>query len=374
MKFSEIIGHTEQKNILRQCVDEDRIPHALLISGPVGVGKLRLARAFAQYVHCRNKINGDSCGVCPECLQHQSSNNPDMHFVFPVTKKTKPKMTISEDYITQWKEFLEDEPFASYEKWLDKMGAENSQPQIYVDESAQILHKMNLSNFSAKYKLMLIWLPEKLKEEAANKLLKIIEEPYNDTKFIFVSNEPQSILTTIFSRTQRINVKKLRSQEIANHLISKYGLSDEDAYEIAVNSDGNINNAINSISLSSETTEFRALFQEMMRKAYIRDIRSIKDMSENIASMGREKNRRFLRYSSRMVRENFIYNMHVDSLNYLNSEDKQFSQKFAPFINERNVEQIINEIDKAEFDIQRNANAKIVMFDFCIKLIILIKS
>lgn len=374
MKFSDIIGHTEQKNILRQSVDEDRMPHALLISGPSGIGKLRLARAFAQYVHCQNKSNGDSCGVCPSCLQHQSSNNPDMHFVFPIVKKTKPKMSISDDYITQWKEFLEDESYASYEKWLDKMGAENSQPQIYVDESTQILHKMNLSSFSAKYKIMLIWLPEKLKEEAANKLLKIIEEPYNDTKFIFVSNEPQQILSTIFSRTQRINLKKLKSSEIACFLSTKYGLSYEDAYETAVNSDGNLNDALNIISLSSEVSEFRNMFQEMMRKAYVRDIRSLKDMSENIASMGREKSRRFLRYSARMIRENFIFNLHEQNLNTLSVVDRQFSQKFSPFINERNVDQMISEIDKAESDIQHNANAKIVMFDFCIKLIILIKS
>ena len=374
MKFQDILGHSNQKDILRQCVDNDHIPHALLISGPCGVGKLALARAFAQYIHCTNKNNGDSCGKCPSCLQHQSANNPDMYYVFPVAKKTKPKKGVSDDYIDEWREYMAEEPFAPYEKWLDKIDAANSQPQIFVDESANILQKINLSNFSAKYKIIIVWLPEKLKEEAANKLLKIIEEPFADTKFIFVSNEPQAILPTIYSRTQRVNIKKLSNGEIASFLSQKYGLANEDAYEIALTSDGNLNNAINAISLTTETQEFRRVFQEMMRKAYIRDIRSLKDISDGIASMGREKNRRFLNYCAVMVRENFIYNLKIAQLNTLGAEDRQFSNKFSPFINERNVERIISEIDRAESDVSRNANAKIVMFDFAIKLIILIKS
>lgn len=374
MKFQDILGHSNQKDVLRQSVDNDHIPHALLIFGPCGVGKLALARAFAQYIHCTNKSNGDSCGKCPSCLQHQSANNPDMYYVFPVAKKTKPKKGVSDDYMDEWREYMDEEPFAPYEKWLDKIDAANSQPQIFVDESANILQKINLSNFSAKYKIILVWLPEKLKEEAANKLLKIIEEPFADTKFIFVSNEPQAILPTIYSRTQRVNIKKLSNGEIASFLSQKYGLEKDDAYEIALTSDGNLNNAINGISLTTETQEFRKVFQEMMRKAYIRDIRSLKDISDGIASMGREKNRRFLNYCAVMVRENFIYNLQISQLNTLGAEDRQFSKKFSPFINERNVERIISEIDRAESDVSRNANAKIVMFDFAIKLIILIKS
>lgn len=374
MKFSDIIGHHDTKDILRNCVDTEHIPHALLISGPAGVEKLALARAFAQYIHCSDKINGDSCGKCPSCQQHQTLNHADMHFVYPVVKKRNPKLGISEDYSAQWKEYLNEEPFAPYEKWLDKMNAENSQPQIYVEESNEILRKMNLSSLTAKYKIMLIWLPEKLKEEAANKLLKIIEEPFNDTIFIMVSNEPQTILPTIFSRTQRVNVKKLTPNDISYYLCSYYGVDNNTAEEIALISDGNINTAISNISLSTEIEEFRKIFQELMRKAYARDIRSLKDMSEGIASMGREKCRRFLYYCAKMVRENFIFNLQCSTLNSMNSTDRAFSQRFSPFINERNVEGIIKEIDLAEYDISRNANGKIVLFDFCIKLIILIKA
>lgn len=374
MKFSDIIGHQEQIEALRSLVDTDRIPHALLLSGPAGIGKLALARAFAQYIHCTNKINGDSCGKCPSCLQHQSLNNADMHCAFPIVKKSSPKMTISDDYMSRWKEFIDSVPFASFEKWLEIIEAGNSQPQIYVEESVAILHKMNLSNFSAKYKIMLIWLPEKLREEAANKLLKIIEEPFDDTKFILVSNEPQNILATIFSRTQRINLKKLSVSQITDFLTSYMGIENEPATEIARISDGNINSAIENIALSTESHSFRELFQEVMRKAYSRDIRYLKDWSEKVAAMGREKERRFLSYCARMIRENFIYNFGIPQINYLNKEEAQFSSRFAPFINERNVEKIINEIDNAERDIARNANAKIVLFDFCLKLIYYIKS
>lgn len=374
MKFSDIIGHQEQIDALRSLVDMDRIPHALLLSGPAGIGKLALARAFAQYIHCTNKTNGDACGKCPACLQHQSLNNADMHFAFPIIKKASPKMTISDDYMPQWREFIAEAPYASYEKWLETLDAGNSQPQIYVEESANILHKMNLSNFSAKYKIMLIWLPEKLREEAANKLLKIIEEPFGDTKFILVSNEPQAILSTIFSRTQRINLKKLTVAQISGFLTSSIGIDAAMADEIARISNGNINNAIANVSLSTESEMFREMFQEVMRKAYSRDVRYLKDWSDKIAGMGREKERRFLSYCSRMIRENFIYNFKIPQINYLNTEEQKFSSRFAPFINERNVEKIITEIDKAESDIARNANAKIVLFDFCLKLMYYIKS
>lgn len=283
-------------------------------------------------------------------------------------------MTISDDYMPQWREFIAEAPYASYEKWLETLDAGNSQPQIYVEESANILHKMNLSNFSAKYKIMLIWLPEKLREEAANKLLKIIEEPFGDTKFILVSNEPQAILSTIFSRTQRINLKKLTVAQISGFLTSSIGIDAAMADEIARISNGNINNAIANVSLSTESEMFREMFQEVMRKAYSRDVRYLKDWSDKIAGMGREKERRFLSYCSRMIRENFIYNFKIPQINYLNTEEQKFSSRFAPFINERNVEKIITEIDKAESDIARNANAKIVLFDFCLKLMYYIKS
>lgn len=370
MRFSDIVGHREQIESLREMADSDKVPHALLFAGTSGIGKISLAMAFAQYLHCENHIDGDSCGKCPACLQHTSMNNADMYYVYPVHGSK----SVSEDFIENWRQFIKENPFTPYEKWLEMIDAGNSQPLIHVEESSEILRKMHLSNFSAKYKIMLIWLPEKMNVEAANKLLKIIEEPFDDTKFIFVSDEPQNILPTIFSRTQRINLKKPLPASVAAYLSSQYGVEESVALNLAEISNGNLNAAIASISTSSEQSEFMALFQDLMRKAYIRDVRQLKDKADDIAAMGREKIGRFMMYFARMIRENYIYNLQMPQLRCLNAEESAFSSRFSPFIHERNVEKIIEEIDKARADIARNANAKIVMFDFCIKLIILIKS
>lgn len=370
MKFSDIPGHSDIKDHLKHLVDDDCIPHALLISGPAGSGKLALARAMSQYMHCRNHLNGDSCGVCPECLQHQSINYPDMHYVYPVIKRNG---KISTDYIAQWREFMSESDFAPYDRWLDLIDAGNTQPVIYAEESIDILHVMNMSNFSAKYKVMIVWLPEKMVEAAANKLLKIIEEPYADSKFIFVSNEPQKILPTIFSRTQRVNVSRLSDSEISNILSNRFHIDYAAAMECAALSSGNINKAIESISHSTESDEFFNLFCDIMRRAYARDLRELKDISDSSASMGREKLRRFLAYCTHMLRENFITGIGNIHLANMNEREAAFSSKFSPFINYRNIEQLMQTFDSAYEDIGRNANPKIVLFDTFLSLLILIR-
>lgn len=374
MKFRDIVGHQSEIDHLRRMVDDDRIPHALLISGAPGSGKFMLARAFAQYIHCTDKVNGDACGRCPSCRQHQSLNNADMYYVFPVVKNNKSKGVISDDYMDIWKNFLHSNPYMSFERWLEAMGAANSQPRIYVDEAASILHKVNLSNFSAKYKLMLIWLPEKLVEETANKLLKIIEEPFGDTKFIFVSNSPQLILSTIFSRTQRINIPPLTTQEISYALETIHGLDAKEAYSLGNLSSGNMNYALARIEVTDESHEFKSDFQEIMRKAYARDVAWLKDWSESRSAWGREKLKRFFLYCASMVRENFIYNLQKKELLRLDAEEIRFSSRFAPFIHPKNVERMIAETDRAASDIAGNANARIILFDYCIQLIVLIKT
>jgi DNA polymerase-3 subunit delta' len=373
MKFSEIIGHEAIKDNLRHMVDTDTLPHAIMLGGMPGVQKLALARAFANYVHCTNRHDGDSCGECPACKQHASFNFPDMLYVFPVTGTKDSHTLISDDYTEQWHKFLTEYPLAPYEKWLELMNAENSQPQIKVAESAEIIRKMTLSNYLADQKIMIIWLPEKLQPAAANKLLKLIEEPTPGNMFIFVSNAPNLVLPTIFSRTRPIDVHPLGTEEIATYLRRHYSIDDNTAYEEARNAEGSLIKATESISLSSEQHLFRKLFQEVMRKAYIRDVFALKDWSEEVAALKREKSRRFLAYCARMVRENFLYNLNRPQLLTLNSEDEAFSRKFAPFIHAGNVEGLMTEIDNASRDIAGNANAKIVFFDFALQLILLIK-
>lgn len=371
MKFDDIIGNKSAKDYLRHIIENDTIPHALLIYGAPGTAKLSLAQAAAQYIHCTNRQNGEPCGQCPSCRQHQSYNHADTFFSFPIVKKKG--YAVSDDYITQWKSFLAKNKIESYEKWLEELNAENSQPIIYVTESESIIKKMSYASYSSKYKILIMWLPEKMKDDCANKLLKLLEEPFPDSLFILVSEKPKEILPTILSRTQRLELKKLSTEEVALHLQEKYGLNQQDAFAVASPADGNILLAEENLALDGENQEFFKQFVSLMRLAYARDLKNLKKWSEEICAYKREKERRFLQYAARMVRENYIYNFHTPCLNYLNQSEETFSKRFAPYINENNVEQIISEIEKAEADIQGNANGKIVLFDFAIKITILIK-
>lgn len=372
MRFADIAGHNNVKEHLRTLVDSDRVPHALLLSGPEGTGKLALARALAQYMHCVSPVNGDSCGRCPSCVQHASLNNTDMHFVYPIVKSKQKHQLVSTDMADAWRNFLSCGNYASWQRWLDIIDAGNSRPGIYVEESAEILRKLNISNFSARYKVMVVWLPEKLQGEAANKLLKIIEEPFDDTKFIFVSNDPASILPTILSRLQRVAVTRLSDDEIAAILVDTRGVDPQAAVQLAYISDGNACTALDAVETAGEFDEFMELFQDIMRKAYMRDVKALRDNGDTVAAMGREKSLRFLAYCARMVRENFIYNLGRQDLVRLTGAEARFSSRFAPFINAANADDMMRLFDEAAADISRNANAKIVMFDTLLHLIVLI--
>ena len=374
MKFSDIPAHNFAKQKLRTFVDRNKIPHAILLEGPSGIGKYALARAFAQYIHCQNRQNGDSCGMCPSCLQHESFNHIDTHFVFPVVKKSSPKKSFSDDYIDAWKDFLSENPYMDFQKWLVALDNVNAQPVIYVDESEELIRKLNFTSHQAKYKVVLFWLPERMNQECANKLLKLIEEPYGDTLFVFVSNNSREILPTIYSRTQRIELKRLSDDVIAQYLVDNYAVEGQDALALAHIADGNIIEADKIVSLSKENQKFLELFIQLMRLSYQRKVKELKSWSVDVAGLGREQIMRFLTYTQRLIRENFIYNLSVSELNYLNREEAQFSQNFAKFITESNVIKLIDVFNKALTDISGNANAKIVMYDMSIKVILLLKS
>ena len=367
MKFKDITGHKEIICALRNLTDSEKIPHAFLFSGISGIGKHRLARAFAQYIHCKNPKDGDSCGECPSCLQHQKHNNPDLHFIYPVVKREKEGIKISKDVIDLWREMMDENSYLPPEKWNDLIKAGNSQPAIYVDESEQILATASLSAFQEKFKIFIIWLPEKLRPEAANKLLKVIEEPFEDTIFILVSNNDSKILPTIQSRTQRFNFKPLSETDIKN-LLLKEGVSPELAVEASRIAEGSLQKADEIACHPEELLEFSDLFKEMMRSAYALRAKSLKDLSESIASFGREKIMRFLNYCGRMIRENYIYNYNLPGLVMMTPDEAAFASRFAPFIHDDNVEQISEEIRRAYQDIERNGNSKIVLFDFFLLL------
>ena len=375
MKFSEVIGNEQAIEQIRRMIDNDRLPHALLLYGEPGVPKLGLAMAAAQYLHCKNHTDGDSCGVCPLCRQHQSFNQVDTHFSYPFTNRKGDSTSPCEanDYIDEWREFITNYPVEDYQAWLTLLKNDNAQPQIFVREADSIMRKMTLSAYTAKYKVLIMWLPEKLKDEAANKLLKLIEEPYDDCKFILVSDNEKGILGTILSRCQRIELRKPSTPVVAQYLADRYGMDIQNALALAAPADGNVIMADHLVQTGSEFHEFRERFIELMRLSYQRDLAKLKEWSEAIAEMKREKARRFLDYAVRQVRENFIYNLHNPALNYLTPEEEAFSTRFSPFINERNVEGIVAELQRAGVDIAGNGNAKIVLFDLSIRIAMLIR-
>lgn len=373
MKFSDILGHDNVKNRLRAMVDDDRMPHALLLQGPGGIGKFAMARALAQYIHCENRRDGDSCGCCPACVQQQSFNHIDTIYSFPVIKG-KNRESTSDDYITEWKEFLTESEYMDFNRWLSMLGNANGKPVMYVEESAALIHKLNFTAHKARYKTVVMWLPERMNTECANKLLKLVEEPFSDTIFIMVSNCPQEILPTIYSRTQRIDMKRLPDETVARFLTGRLGVDPADAVSVAHLSEGSLLEAELQVSLGNQQRESLELFMRLMREAYKRDIHALKQWSLDVAALGREGEIAFLSYCERMVRENFIYNLRRPELNYLNRDEAGFSSKFARFITERNVIKLVDELNSAITDIAGNANAKIVLFDLAIKVIMLIKA
>lgn len=372
MRFADIPGHDDVKERLRRMADEDHIPHALLLEGPDGAGKFALARAFVQYVHCTARTpDGDSCGMCPSCRQHEAFGNIDTVYSFPVLKKNS-KPTISDDYIEEFHELMTESPFMDFERWLSKLDNANGQPQIYVEEGNELIRRLSFMTRQSKYKLAVIWLPERLKIETANKLLKLVEEPFDDTKFVMVSNESRKILPTIYSRTQRIEVKRYSDAELAA-ILTSMGVDEAAAADLSRIAEGNVNLALRLATVSKERLRHFELFVELMRKAYAVRVADLRTWANEVAALGREGAIQFVGYASRLVRESFLMHLAEPGILTMERAEWDFVAKFFPFVNEKNVEGIIALFDDAERDVAANANAKIVFFDLAVRMIMRIK-
>lgn len=372
--FRDVIGHDALKASLIRSVKAANIAHAQLFAGIEGVGKFAMAMAYARYIHCTNRGEHDACGECPSCMQYNALSHADLHFVFPMVRNKDKKKIHCDDYRNTWCEFITAKTYFGIDEWLHAMNAENKQAIIYADESDEIWRKMTLKSFSSPYKIMIIWLPERMNIECANKLLKLLEEPYPNTIFLLVSNTPEQLLPTIRSRVQQISLPTLSLGIIAHALQQQYGITDTDARAVAHLSNGSYLKACHNLSLNEDNKLFFDLFVQLMRLAYARRVKELKAWSEDTAELGRERLRNFLTYTARMIRENYIYNLSQPSLNYMTTEEAQFSTRFAPFVNERNVQEIIAILNSAENDIGQNANAKIVLFDLAVKMILQLKS
>ncbi len=374
MQFKEVVGHHKIKKKLIHTIKENRISHAQLFLGSEGSGNLALAIAYAQYISCESKQENDSCGVCPSCIKFQKLIHPDLHFVYPVsTSKTVKKDPVSDDYITLWREIIIENPYINHNKWYEIIDIENKQGIISKNESYEILKKLNLKTFESEYKIMIIWLPEKMNASAANKLLKLIEEPPAKTLFLMVSENSEQILPTILSRTQLIKIPKIDNESMRNALCDRLGLLPEKAGDIAHLANGNYFEAQNLISSTEENNDNFDQFTQFMRLSYQRKIIEIVNWVDEISRIGREKQKSFLAYSLRLIRENFMLNIKNKELVYLTNKELEFSENFSQFINQENINQIYEALNRAHSDIEMNAYNKIVFLDLALKIIKLIK-
>ena len=381
MRFCDIIGQETEKRQLRQAVLEGRIPHAQLFAGPAGVGKLALALAYAQYVSCPNRDEHDSCGTCPTCLQFNKLQHPDLHFVFPIIKGDDGD--VCDAFADKWRGLLKEQRYFDIDDWYRVLGTETKQGMIYEKESGEIMRKLSLKSFSGGYKIMIIWQPEKMNATCANKILKLLEEPPTKTLFLLVSEHPEQLLSTIISRVQEVRIPRLSESDIAAGLQTVYTwLSDQEAKTVAHMANGSYLAALRIMGESEESKGYFDDFVALMRNAWLvgqkKDysaLLKLRQWSYDMADskVGREKQKAFLQYAQRQIRENYIYNFHCVDMNYQTADESQFSSKFAPFIHDSNVERMMNELGKAEQQIAQNGNAKIIFFDLCLQMIVLVK-
>ncbi|MBR6167437.1 MAG: DNA polymerase III subunit delta' [Paludibacteraceae bacterium] len=381
MLFCEIIGQEETKAQLRRSVREGRIPHAQLFVGISGIGKLQLALAYAQYLNCPNRTDEDSCGTCPTCLQYQHLQHPDLHFVFPIVGSDE----VCDNFLEPWRDILLTNHYFDLDDWHRAMGVETKQSMIYEKESGEILRKLSLKPYGNGYKVMVIWQPEKMNTTTANKLLKILEEPTDKTIFLLVSEHPEALLATIQSRVQTIRVPRLETEQIKEALMQN-GLDATKATDIARIANGSYLAALKKADASEENQQelrdFIALFRDAYTVGVLSDpqkkyesLKRLRQWSLDMADskVGRERQKHFLQYAQQQVRENYIRNMAQPELNYQMEAERDFSVRFAPFIHDGNVEAIMNQLDLAERQIEQNGNAKMIFFDLCLQMIVLIK-
>lgn len=375
-----MIGQQEARDRLLRLAADGRVPHAMMFTGPKGSGKMALALAFACY------LLGERMGDLPSTVPLAAVANaeamlakwqhPDLYFTFPVIRPkgtSSDRQVTSDDFLREWRQMLSESVYFTMDQWMRRMEAENQQAMIYEAESDALNRKLSVKSSQGGYKVCVVWLPERMNLSSANKMLKLLEEPPLNTVFLLVSEEPSRLLETIRSRVQRFEVRGIDSADIARALVERRGIDAEMAGRMARAAGGNWLKAIEEFDADNENRQFFDLFVTLMRKAYMRDLKELKKWSETVAGYGRERQRRMLTYFLRMVRESFVYNFGLADLNYMTRGEESFAQNFARFVNERNVVEMAEKIQRTIRDIGQNANAKIQFFNLTTDMIILLK-
>lgn len=371
MEFSKILGQEYIKNHLTKSADLGRIPHAQLFVGPEGSGTLPMAIAYSRYVLCNTKegIN-ESCS-----LKFQKLSHPDLHFIYPTVTteevKVKPK---SIDFITDWRQFVLDNSYGGLFDWYAKLGVQNKQGEIRVDDAQEILKSLSLKSYEGGHKIMIIWMADKMNIAASNKLLKLLEEPPEKTVFILISENEEDIIQTIRSRCQITHFNGLSEQLIADALIKNKQIEPKTALKIAHQSQGNYNKALHLLNADDEASPFEQWFVTWVRAAFkakgnAAAIQDLIEWSEQIAALGRETQKKFLQFCIEMFRQALLLNYEAKELVYIETKVEKFKlENFAPFVNGNNISEIFKELSDAMYHIERNGNAKIILTDLSIKL------
>ena len=363
MKFAQVIGHNDVKKRLIHSAKENRVSHALLFLGPEGTGGLPMAVAFAQYLVCENLGDDDSCGTCSACIKMEKYVHPDVSFSFPVATKDKIKEPKSVDFIEQFRKAILAEPYLNYMSWMDAADIENKQGIISVHESADIMHRLNLKAVEAPYKIVIIWLPEKMNHPAANKLLKILEEPPEKTLFFLVSENYEELLSTVVSRTQLVKVSRISESDMLTELTTNHGVDKSTARHLHHKSNGSFSEALQLLDRAEERTVFQQDFILWMRACYQLNVKVINEFALKLNERSRDGQKEFLIDCLDNIRECLLINYANRSLVRIDGEELTTLARLAPLIHINNADEFVEEFNKATFHIDRNANFKILFSD-----------
>jgi DNA polymerase-3 subunit delta' len=373
MFFKDIIGQDELIRQLIQSTQRGFVPHARLFSGQAGSGAFPLALAYARYLNCSERTETDSCGHCPSCLKYNDLVHPDLHFVFPIVQVKERKKEICDDYLDEWRDFLKTHTYFDLGTWLSHLNVDSKQAWIYAKESEAIFRKVSLRIYEAYYRVLFVWIPERMHSNCSNKLLKIIEEPPQNTLIFMISEEPEYILGTILSRMQRLNVGPVSTDVLARVAEQEFGIDPSQSQQIAHMAHGNYLQLADAIRVSEESDFFLAQFTRIMRNSWTRNVKEMKAFAEDMAALGRDQQKRFLAYCQRLIRENFVYRFQVSEMNYMTQDESTFSARFAEYVNERNVFDFVDELAEAYRHVAQNGNSKMVFFDLALHITVLLK-
>lgn len=377
MLFKDIVGQKEIKERLIRGIREGRISHAQMFLGEAGSGILPLAIAYAQYLNCTNRTELDACGSCPSCHKMQKLFHPDVHFTFPANKTSEvgDKTITSDLFLDKWRTIIGKLLYFDEQDWYSHIELGNKQGIINVAEADNIIKKLSYKSFEGEFKVLIMWLPERMNVAASNTLLKLVEEPPERTIFILVAQDEGKVLKTILSRTQIIRVPRIKEADIQEFLIQKYSNAPISVESVARLSSGSMVEVRRLLEMDEESADFFSYTIGLLRLCYSSNVIGLIDWSEDASSLGRDRIKRLLVYAQKVIREAFMLNLRMEVVSYLPVDPGQqdFYSKFKPFIRPGNVEETFELLNTAIHHVNANGNPKIVLTDMALKMVKLIK-